>query len=168
MHSCLKAVSIMLILMLAALLIPIQDEADQPNSSGKARITSWWTNKAKCQEWGIDEALREELAKGLENLQTSYQVAQTQLNEARKQQTEMMFDAKISNKELAAYNKEHVLALSDRMQAANFDARLLVRGLLNKEQMSKIAADHPQFFSTRWFRVAKVPVREGKVVIKKK
>ncbi len=155
-------------LMILTLVLMPQDEADFGHREGMANLMEWWSDPKLCKEMGIGEALRERLAKELDNLKTTYQVTQSELNQARKRQTEMLFDAKTSKAEVEKYNREHVVMLSDRMQTTNWDARLLVRTLLDADQLALIAKKHPQFFTSRWFKTSKVPIRQGKVILKKK
>lgn len=132
---------------------------------GGARFLAWWQDEKLCGELGISAELRRELAPKLDNLQTSYQLEQTRLNDARAKQGAMLADPKVGREQLLAYNRAEVAAVSERMQALNFEARLLVRGRLSAAQLEKIVASHPRFLIARWFRMSVVPVREGRVMV---
>lgn len=77
----------------------------------------------------------------------------------------MLLDPTIDGAALVAFNREQIITPSERMQALNFEARLLARGQLDKPQLAAIAASHPHFFTARWFQRSQVPVREGKVIL---
>lgn len=156
----------MTLLMLLALLLAPQEE-NEFGKRGMTNLMDWWNNPKLCKEMNIDDALRARIAKELDNLQTTYQVTQTELNEARKRQTKMLFDPKVPKAELEKFNREQVVPLSDRMQSTNFAARLLVRSMIDPAQLKLIEGRHPQFFTSRWFKTSKIPIRQGKVIIKK-
>lgn len=128
-----------------------------------ANLVGWWQHEELCRRLGIGAELRRQLAAGLENLQTSYQIAQTRLAEARRKQSAMLLDPAVGSAELLAFNRAEVVVASERMQSLNFEARLLVRGRLAPVQLAKIGAEHPQFFTARWFKASAVPVLEGRV-----
>lgn len=144
---------------------PSAKPAAKPGSLGNARFLAWWRDDQLCAELGIAPDLRKELAARLENLQTSYQLEQTKLNDARAKQSAMLADPKVSREQLLAFNRAEVAAASEKMQSLNFEARLLVRGKLAPGQLEKIVAGHPRFFVARWFKMSQVPVREGQVVV---
>ena len=150
----------------AAAATPISTERQKPQQGREpGGLVAWWRRPDLCAELGISEALRQTLAPRLESMQTSYQMEQTRLNEARGHQTEMMLDPSADRSALAAFNRDQVVAPSDRMQSINFEARLYVRASLEKRQLETIARTHPSFFTAKWFQRAVVPVREGKVVV---
>jgi hypothetical protein len=154
-----------LLLFLTLLLAP--QEENELAKKGMSNLMDWWNNPKLCKELNIEDSLRARIGKELDNLQTTYQLTQSQLNEARKRQTKMLFDPKLSKAELEKFNREQVVPLSDRMQATNFAARLLVRSMIDPSQLKTIENSHPQFFTSRWFKTTKVPIRQGKVIIKK-
>ncbi len=125
----------------------------------------WWQQEQFCTELGLSQELRKKLAAELDNLQTSYQLTQTKLNDARKKQTEMLLGAEFDRAAVKAFNQKEVVVLSEKMQALNFEARLVVRAALSAEQLAKIAARHPRFFTSRWFKTSPLPVRQGQVVV---
>lgn len=131
---------------------------------GAGSFLAWWQQEKLSEELGIPSELRKELAARLETLQTSYQIAETRLREARRQQSALLLDPAVDAQKLTDFHRTEVAANSDRLQALNFEARLLVRGRLSPEQLKRIAGSYPQFFSARWFKSSRVPVLEGKVV----
>lgn len=131
---------------------------------GAGSFLVWWQQEKLSDDLGIPSELRKELATRLEALQTSYQIAETRLRDARRKQSALLFDPAVAKQKLTDFNRTEVAANSDRLQALNFEARLLVRGRLSPEQLKRIASSHPQFFSARWFKSSRVPVLEGKVV----
>lgn len=131
-----------------------------------ARFVGWWQDAELSAEIGIPAGLRQQLATELENLQISYQITQTRLNEARKKQSAMLADPGESRDQLLAFNRTEILPLSEKMQSLNFEARLLVRSRLDRAQLLEVGK-HPQFFSGRWFKASPLPVREGKVAAPK-
>lgn len=149
---------------LALLLLPAAlPAAGEAPPRRAAHLVGWWQHEELCGRLGIGAELRRQLAGQLENLQTSYQLAQTRLAEARRRQSAMLLDPATSNEQLLAFNRGEVAVASETMQALNFEARLLVRGRLTREQLAKIGAEQPLFFSARWFKASAVPVLEGKV-----
>lgn len=129
------------------------------------QFVTWWKNDKLTRDLGLDEAQRQQLTAELENLQVGYQLAQTRLNEARKKQSAMMIDSAVDRAALVAFHRTEIAPPTDAMQQANFDARLVVRSRLRPDQLSAIGRSQPLFFSARWFKTSRVPVREGRVVI---
>lgn len=163
-----KAPTGRLALSLASLLLALAALAAAGDPAAPARrpaanLVGWWQHEELCARLGIGAELRRQLAGGLENLQTSYQLAQTRLAEARRRQSAMLLDPAVGSEKLLSFNRVEVVAASEKMQALNFEARLLVRGRLSPAQLVKIGAEHPQFFTARWFKASAVPVLEGKV-----
>lgn len=138
--------------------------AAAPEKPRRATFVAWWDDASLCSELGISAELRSGLARELNNLQTSYQLAQTQLTEARRIQSELLLKASASRQDLVKFNETRIAAPSERMQTLNFEARLLVREKLGLPLLARIAAAHPKFLSARWFKTSHVPVREGTVV----
>ncbi len=128
-------------------------------------LQNWWKRDAFCTELGLSPALRQELSSALDSLQTGYQLAQTRLSDARERQTRMMFDPAVSRDALVAFNRDEIAPLTQKMQQANLEARLLVRSRLTAAQIQTLQRTHPGFFTARWFRFSPVPVREGHVVV---
>lgn len=155
-------------MLLSFLVLPVavsaSGEAVPASPKGAGRFLVWWHEEKLCAELGITPELRQELAARLDALQTSYQIAQTQLWEGRRQQSAMFLDPTVDAQKLAELNRTQVAVHSDRLQALNFEARLFVRGRLSQAQLTKLASSHPQFFSARWFKSSRVPVLEGKVI----
>lgn len=136
-------------------------EAQAPRRGG-AHLVGWWQREEFCAELGIDSALRKQLAAELENMQTTYQVIQTRLTEARQRQSALLLDP-AAGKDKLYFSHGAVAAASDSLRELNFEARLLVRDKLKAGQLARIAGIQPQFFSARWFKASAVPVLEGKV-----
>lgn len=132
---------------------------------GAGSFLVWWQQEKVCTELGLGAELRKKIAAELDNLQTSYQLTQTRLNDARKMQTALLLGADFDREKVKAFNQKEVVPLSEKMQALNFEARLVVRAALSAEQLAKIAAQHPRFFTARWFKTSPLPVREGQVVV---
>jgi hypothetical protein len=146
-----------------ALLLPALLRGE-PARRPAANLVGWWQQPPTCAKLGIGEELRRRLAPQLEKLQTSYQIVQTRLAEARRRQSAMLADPAASREALLEWNRAEVVAASEKMQSLNFEARLLVRGQLGKEQLQALAERHPQFFAARWFKASALPVIEGRVV----
>jgi hypothetical protein len=142
---------------------PALGDEVEPSPAGARRLVGWWHQPAMCAELGIPTAQREDLARELDQLEITYQLAQTALNAARHQQSLLLADPTVSAERLLAHNRDEVVAQSDRMQATNFQARLLVRSKLSPAQLGELTKKSPVFFAARWFRAARVPVREGQV-----
>lgn len=129
------------------------------------QFVTWWKNDKLARDLGLDDVQRKQLTAELENLQVGYQLAQTRLNEARTKQSAMMIDPAVDRAALVAFHQAEIAPPTDAMQQANFDARLAVRSRLRPDQLAAIGRDQPLFFSARWFKTSRVPVREGRVVI---
>lgn len=126
-------------------------------------IVGWWDRPEALTGLGLTEADVAGIAPQLRNIELSYQLAQTQLREARKQQLQMLQDPSISSERIRQFHASELQRLSAAMLEHNLAARLLVREQLSEAQLATIEQHSPGFFRIRWFRDARIPVHQGRV-----
>jgi len=156
-------------LAVVVLALALQDPPAEPQSGsgGQVSVVAWWEREPLCKRFGIPPELRLKLAGELDTTQTSYQLLQTRLGDARAVQSRLLLDPASTDEAIARHNRDEVARLSGAMQEQNFKARLLVRRALSREQLATIARELPDFFGGRWFRAPAARVQQGNVVIRK-
>lgn len=126
-------------------------------------IVGWWDRPEALSGLGLTEADVATIAPQLRNIELSYQLAQTQLRDARKQQLQMLQDPSVSSERIRQFHASELQRLSAAMLEQNLAARLLVREQLSEAQLAAVEQHSPGFFRIRWFRNARIPVHQGRV-----
>jgi hypothetical protein len=126
-------------------------------------IVAWWTRADKLFDFEFPGQEMATLSDRLSNLELSYQLAQSQLRQARREQVRMLEDPAIADAEIERLHRERLQAASAAMLQANFSARLWARKHLTEDQLAAILKAYPTFFRVRWFRTPRGPVVQGQV-----
>lgn len=126
-------------------------------------LVAWWTRPDVGAVLQLSEAEAKEIAGHLRNLELSYQLAQTRLRDARREQTRMIEDASVAGADILRFHREQLQTLSTEALELNIAARVWVRERLSAEQKAAILKRAPGFFRARWFRTARMNVHEGEV-----
>jgi hypothetical protein len=138
----------------------LSDGDEEPRIPG---LVAWWTRPDINAVLQLSDAEAREIGGHLRNLELSYQLAQTRLREARRAQTRMIEDVNIEGADILRFHREQLQTLSTEALELNIAARVWVRDRLSAEQKAAILERSPGFFRARWFRPARVNVREGEV-----
>lgn len=126
-------------------------------------LIGWWTRADVRDVLGLSPREASELSAHLRNTELSYQLAHTRLRDARREQARMIEDTGIPGERILAFHREQLQTASRETLDLNISARLWVRERLNAEQTAAVLKQWPGFFRARWFRPARIQVRQGQV-----
>jgi len=123
----------------------------------------WWTLDEAQRALQLSPAQIEAFAKRLRNDELSYQLAQTELRQARRRQAQLLEMEDVDIEQIRALHREQLQPRSERILQINFEARLWVREQLSADQVQAALRFSPRFFRARWFRSSKGAVQEVKM-----
>jgi hypothetical protein len=138
----------------------VEDRGDELVIPG---LVGWWNNPDVLALLALSDAQNTELTDQLRNMELSYQLAQSQLKTARHQQASMLEDPSVASATIEAFHREQLQTQSAVMLDLNIKARLLAREKLTAAQLAILLQRSPGFFRARWFRPARVQMRQGTV-----
>lgn len=134
------------------------------NRTPRPRLApGWWSSAEMQTTLKLSPAQVDAFSRRLRNDELSYQLAQTEMRQARRDQAALLEAFPIDVAAVSAVHQERLQPPSQRILQINFEARLWVRQQLSPAQVRAALDYSPHFFRARWFRSARGKVQEVKM-----